>query len=214
MLRISIDTDVLIGRDEEKIPERRNIYERLVSLRDAGVIDLGISSRAKEDKANDADVARRQRDLLEIERLTISGSAFRIGVSTRGGPDSIVSEPLMTELYHIFHIPTDEEGRLATLKRTKHHTLWDLDHLYTHRTRERDYFLTYERNTLKRAAKLGAINVRVIDPRDFLAAVDAALAQGARSPDELAALLPAVVDAHWTSVCALSAFRKQGGHKS
>lgn len=187
MIRVTLDMNVLIsGVDANEHPEKQQAYQKLLVLQGLGLIDIGMTTRFEQDKADDRDAARvkqHQQELSKFASPSIPGPAR--WDHSRWGQDVWGGDTMSMELEQLFGI--------KDFASANKHTVWDIDHHYGHRVAGRDYFLTYERRLLNRAKQLNSIGVRVWDTRKFVNAVQVA-EQQVEILDELDALLPTVLD--------------------
>ncbi len=185
MILLTLDVNVLIsGLDANDRVDKQEAYEKLLTLQEAGLVDIGMTTRFEQDKAHDRDPVRAEYHQRERQRFANLPGPMRWGYS-RWGYDVLVSETIMEELQRLFGI--------KDFASANKHTVWDVDHLYGHLTAGRDYFLTYETRILKRAKRLESLGIRVWDPRSLVNGAQIAERE-AKTAAELDALLPAVLD--------------------
>jgi hypothetical protein len=158
MLRITLDTNVLISGLDQSDSAKRDVFAKLRLLEKQGYIQLALTSRFDRDKEDDQDIERVKRHYRVARDFSNLGGPFRIGVSAIGGLDGLVGgdEPDFQAVFGITD-PTTANP----------HTLSDVDHLFAHWRAGYDYFLTYDRPVLKKAGKLRELGVTVISPDSF-----------------------------------------------
>jgi hypothetical protein len=159
VIKVTIDSHVLIG-GLDGTDQEQAIFNELCALQQNRIIDVAISNRFRQDKAQDSIIERRARHLLVAQQFSEISSPFRISVLQDHGFFGLKSTAAC--LNHIFNI---REGNLNT------HTIWDADHLYGHLASNHDYFLTTENRILKKRPFLKQIKVNVADPVRFLQAL-------------------------------------------
>lgn len=156
MIKVTIDTHILIGgldgTDHEKMT-----FDKLVSLHRNGTIDVAISNRLEQDKANDVIPEQKARHLLAAKQFTEISSPFRMTLAQEHG--FLVIKGTAECLAHIFSVNTGS---------SKKNTTWDTDHLYGHLASKRDYFLTTEKRILKKRPFLKRIRINVAHPKQFV----------------------------------------------
>lgn len=126
-------------------------------------IEIALTTRFDEDKANDADLERVKRHYRVVRLFPVIGGPFRSGVSIVGGPDRTSSDSFY-DLQKLFG--------LGDRARAKKNTVWDIDHLWGHHIGARDYFLTTERRILNKRKRLAALGIQVMDPTPFVTVLE------------------------------------------
>lgn len=156
MIKVTIDTHVLIGgldgADHEKM-----IFDKLVSLHRNGTVDVAISNRLEQDKANDVIPDRKVHHMLAAKQFTEISSPFRMTLVQEHG--FLVVKSTAECLAHIFSV---------SMGSGKKNTTWDTDHLYGHLASKRDYFLTTENRILNKRPFLKRIRINVAHPNRFI----------------------------------------------
>src|SRR5687768_5542775 len=84
MIKITLDTNVLIGGLDGKTHER-DIYRQLVAWHNKGIVEMAFSNRVEKDKETDKDGANAYRHLFEAAKFIEIPSPFRVGVSQSHG---------------------------------------------------------------------------------------------------------------------------------
>lgn len=154
MIKITIDTSVISE-------EEGNILEYLVSAHISGLIDVAVASRFKMDKENDINQERVEKQQKIVSKLHLIPSTFRIGLSYTDDEMGILADDnLHQQLFCLFDIDTNTRGG--------QHTIWDVDHLYSHMIQDRDVFLTFEGKFIKKRAILKDIGANIAHPIKFI----------------------------------------------
>jgi len=160
MILVTLDTNVLIG-GVDGTPEDKAVFQRLWKLWTGKCIDIALTSRFDQDKADDQDLERVKRQYRIARMFPVVPAPFRLGVSMLG-QDVLVGKDFKP-IQHLFGVED-----VASANR---HTMWDVDHLYGHLMAKRDYFLTAERRILKKEASLARLGIKVLHPARLIDAI-------------------------------------------
>ena len=157
-IKVTFDTNI----PQELWREQRNamIVRKLLTLSDAGVLDLAVSTRIDHDIPHPP-LSERISELPDLGITTI-GSTLRLGVSRLGSGDMLVDDTV---------VRAEENISLALERRSgRKPEFVDFDHVFAHYLNHRDVFLTWD-EALLAAADLfrDELGVRVVKPEDFIA---------------------------------------------
>ncbi len=141
-LKITIDTSV--------ISDDGAVLDYLVTAHQRGQIDVAVASRFKLDKENDRNTERAERQRQIVSQLYFIPSTIRLSLNYIDDEMVVIADDTIhQQLFCLFDIdPTTRGGR---------HTLWDVDHLYSHMLRGRDIFLTFDKQLLRKRTVLKEI---------------------------------------------------------
>lgn len=165
VLRVSIDTNVFIGMDEDaSCPE----FNRLLQLHINREISVAVSNRYLQDKMQDRDPVRVERHRRAKESFDSIPGPARCDESFPG--DIPTDGEALGLLEGIFGV--DPAAKRPNLRR-------DVDHIFSVLVFNRDYFLTRERGLINKSKHLPVgYKVRTVTPFQFLRALHAAQTAG------------------------------------
>ncbi|MBI2571826.1 MAG: AAA family ATPase [Candidatus Schekmanbacteria bacterium] len=166
-LRVTADTNVLRDMQEAGRPDHEAALE-LLRLHEAGIVDVGVSSRYKMDIPEGP--LRARIEALSLVDTPVS-APFRVGFS-RLGDDYIVSAQevaLAKELFELLYPGIDRQAHTGANRRR----ISDVDALLGHCRRGRDVFLTRDRKILAGSAALWLRHrIKTMTPLEFLDYLD------------------------------------------
>jgi hypothetical protein len=162
MLKITVDNSA-ISQDYS------TILQYLLRAHREGIFDVAISSRFKLDKKNDSDNERKVYQEQIVAQLRVVPAVFRLGVDYETNEIGLLADDdVHQQLFCLFDIdPTTRGGQ---------HSLYDVDHLYSHRVAKRDIFVTADGTTLRKRAVLKEVGINVTRPDTFVEATTQTLA--------------------------------------
>ena len=154
--KVTLDTNLVVEywRDQAK----RETVQRLVDLATAGVVELAVTSRIRQDV--------RDPPLSEsIDRLPELG-IVETGSVTRNGYWQLGADQLGDDAFVAF---TDRMSDRFLPDASRRPDWRDWDHLHAHYLQRRDVFLTWDRGILSLADDLAKeFSVSVMKPEDYL----------------------------------------------
>ncbi len=172
MNTVTLDTVCIIHKFDSSSPDKHREMVKIFELHESRKLEVAVSTRIINDKSRDQDFARRVRDVDFALKLRVIPSVFRVDVSYLPSEDrfgDIFSDDEMDDKFGQLH-------RIFWGKRTiPNENEWerkggnDLDHLFAHWINERDVFLTYDDDILKRKEELfSELGITVQTPTEFL----------------------------------------------
>lgn len=160
MISITIDTSVVAAENDT--------FEFLIDAHMKGLLDVGVASRFRMDKENDPDAERVKRQKAVVDKLSIIPSTFLIGAMYHDQDIGLLADDeLHQQLFCLFDIDHNTRGG--------RHSAYDVDHMYSHIVRGRDFFLTYEKKYVRKRVALQQVGLNISDPDIYVLAVKQAI---------------------------------------
>lgn len=157
MLRVTIDTNVIINENNQMIVQIKQLAEQ-------GLIDIAVTTRVIADKDQDKNERRKSEHLKEFDHYPKVGTVARSVFSRWDSGDFWAGEAdvqLGNQLSQILF------GKMQD--KCSHNELSDLDHLAGHLHAKRDVFVTFDKDILRKHKELHEqIGITVNSPEELV----------------------------------------------
>jgi len=165
MIKITLDTNCIIYY-VEKHQECYKALKRIIELGEEGHIDIAVTTRVVADKDQDTNKIRKHKHLEDFSKFPCIGTGGRYDFSRYDSGDFYVGNEYVKKENELIKIIF---GEIKGNAKKVHREMCDVDHLMGHIYSQRDIFLTYDNEILKKKDLLEKeFNLTVQEPEEFL----------------------------------------------
>lgn len=166
MIKVTLDTNCLIDYIEKHPTEHHKVLKEIIELGKKGDIDIAVTTRVVADKDQDENNPRKNDHLKEFSKFLCIGTGGRYDFSRYDSGDFYVENEYTKRESELIKVIF---GEIKGNARKVHRKLCDVDHLMGHIYSQRDIFLTYDNEILKKKSLLRKeFSLTVQEPEEFL----------------------------------------------